>query len=69
MGKCPNCGEWNHPKSTKCVKCGSSLRLSKSNRTSPKATVIERDSKKPSKSFWEENGHLIAHAAIKLLFG
>lgn len=69
MGKCPNCGEWNHSQSKNCVKCGKSL--PKSKQTYPKATVIdsEKASETSSKGFWEKNGHIIAHVAMKLLFG
>lgn len=65
--KCPNCGEWNYHQSKQCVKCGSTLKKSK--RNSSKTTQAETTPQESSKGFWEENGHLIAHAAIKLLFG
>lgn len=60
--KCPNCGEWNSNQSYKCVNCGRLLPQSK-------PAQAQSTPQKSSKGFWEENGHLIAHVAMKLLFG
>ena len=66
--KCPVCGEWNYDYSSKCVKCGRNLpNVRKKTRNS--STTYNQETSKPKKGFWEENGHLIAHAALKLLFG